>query len=429
MSLPEDRIDQWLSYIETLAPVEIDLGLKNMRLMLERMSLQEPSFKTILVAGTNGKGSCVEFLRNYFKEQGYKVGAYTSPHLFRFHERIRIKDNFVTDEELLDAFKSIEALRGDIPLTFFEFTTLSCFKIFHESDIEYAILEVGLGGRLDATNALDPFACLITGISIDHTQWLGKDLDSIGREKAGIFRDHIPAVFGGKHLPHSVMELAKKNSLYFNSYGTEYSVSKKPDGFYHYKHIDGYKLSFKLPNFGGKEQALNVASCLTLARLITDQIPFNEFNFIKAIDDSDILGRFTKNKHHNRNWYFDVAHNEESAVNLFNNVFNENNENKDGKTIAIFSLMGDKNIERVTELFLSQIDQWILYQVDNERSMKIDELNNFFSHHKAQLHIANSLQDCIELALKNTTAEDRIIVFGSFYLIGPLMKQLGYNLN
>ena len=426
MSLPEDRIDHWLSYIETLAPVEIDLGLKNMRLMLERMSLQKPSFKTILVAGTNGKGSCVEFLRNYFKEQGCMVGAYTSPHLFHFHERIRIKDNLVSDEELIDTFKSIEALRGNVPLTFFEFTTLSCFKIFHESDIEYAILEVGLGGRLDATNAIDPFACLITGISIDHTQWLGKDLESIGREKAGIFRDHVPAVFGGTHLPNSIMELAKKYSLDFNSYGNEFSVSKQLDGKYQYKHIDGYKLSFKLPNFGGKEQALNVASCLSLARLISDEIPFNELNFIKAIDNSNVLGRLTKDKHHNRSWYFDVAHNEESAINLFKNVFNENIQ---GKTIAIFSLMSDKNIERVTELFLSQIDHWILYEVKNERSMKKDDLKNFFSLNKAPLDIANTLQECIEHAIKNTTADDRIIVFGSFYLIGPLMKQLGYNLN
>ena len=203
------RLADWLRWQESLHPSEIELGLERVGTLFGRLGLR-PAPLVITVGGTNGKGSCVAMLDAILRGAGYRVGRYTSPHLARYNERICVDGREVGDERLMQAFQRIEDARGDLPLTYFEYGTLAAFEVFSREILDAAILEVGLGGRLDAVNVVDADVALVTTVGIDHTAWLGGDRDAIGREKAGIFRARRPAVFGGTDPPAALLKAASE---------------------------------------------------------------------------------------------------------------------------------------------------------------------------------------------------------------------------
>ncbi len=198
-------LDQWLQWQESLDPTRVELGLGRVRAVWQRLYEMPPPFAVITVGGTNGKGSCVAMLASILGAAGYRVGAYTSPHLLRYTERIRIDGQEVDATRMCEAFERVDRARGDVALTYFEFGTLAAFSVFMDAGLDVAVLEVGLGGRLDAVNLLDPDVAMITSVGIDHVDWLGPDRESIGREKAGIFRGDRPAVYGEADVPASVV--------------------------------------------------------------------------------------------------------------------------------------------------------------------------------------------------------------------------------
>ena len=197
------QLDEWLARLETYSPQEIDLGLERVELLLDRLALDLPN-TVIHVAGTNGKGSSVALLEALLRTTGKRVGCYTSPHLNRYNERIRVDGCDVADSEIIAAFEEVEARRQDVPLTYFEFGTLAALLVFAEQQVDIAVLEVGLGGRLDAVNAVEPTASLITNISLDHCDWLGNNVEDIAREKAGIMRSNKPVVFAAPDMPKAI---------------------------------------------------------------------------------------------------------------------------------------------------------------------------------------------------------------------------------
>ena len=206
--LPDSApLSDWLSWLETCSPNEIELGLERVEVVLERLGLDSPEH-LLLIAGTNGKGSCVAMTQALLLASGVSVGAYTSPHVARFNERIVVNHTEVTDNQIIAAFERVEIARVDVPLTYFEYGTLAAMVVFAAAKLQVWVLEVGMGGRLDATNVLDPTAAIITNVSLDHCEWLGNDIESIATEKAGVMRKGAPVVFGAEKVPKAVLARA-----------------------------------------------------------------------------------------------------------------------------------------------------------------------------------------------------------------------------
>jgi len=245
-----DSLQGWLKWQESLHPLTIDLGLERAARVFRSLNPQGVKPPTITVAGTNGKGSCVAYLDSIYRAQGYRVGAYTSPHILRYNERIKIDGQPVADEVISAAFARIEAVRGDTSLSYFEFGTLAALDIFWRAGVDVQLLEVGLGGRLDAVNIVDPDVALISSICIDHVEWLGGTREAIGREKAGIFRADTPAVVGDPEPPQSLLQTAKDKRAQLYCLGKHFRYEKQAMGWQWL--ADNYQIS-SLPEPGGND--------------------------------------------------------------------------------------------------------------------------------------------------------------------------------
>ena len=226
---PTDDLDTWLRWLETLSPREIDLGLDRVSRVLDRLALPRPRL-VVSVAGTNGKGSSVALLHALFRESGESTGAYTSPHIRHYAERVRINDAAATEADLVAAFAAVETVRGDTPLTYFEFGTLAALWLFAREGLNVWLLEVGLGGRLDAVNAIDPDACLITNVSLDHQEWLGDTIDAIAAEKAGVMRSGVPVVYAEAEPPSAISAAARHIGARLRVAGQDYQWRRDTDG-------------------------------------------------------------------------------------------------------------------------------------------------------------------------------------------------------
>ena len=224
-----DSLADWLAWQETLHPNAIDLGLDRLQRTLDRLRWQRPACPVITVAGTNGKGSCVALTARILGEAGYRVGTFTSPHLLRYNERIAIDGVDVSDEALVAAFERIDAARGEDTLTFFEFNAAAALLVFADAHPDAVVLEVGMGGRLDAVNVVDADVALVTSIDLDHCEWLGRDREAIGREKAGIFRAGRPAIFGSRDMPASIRESAQQVAADLQQLGRDFDWVRSGD--------------------------------------------------------------------------------------------------------------------------------------------------------------------------------------------------------
>jgi dihydrofolate synthase/folylpolyglutamate synthase len=228
--MPLESLGDWLKYIETLRPNENDFSLDRIRPLYKELIEGKFAENTVIVGGTNGKGTTVEFLQELTKSQGLRVGSYTSPHLFNFNERIRLDGNPVTDCQIIQAFKKIEKKRGSTRLTYFDFATLGAFIIFSEAQLDVAILEIGIGGRFDPVNLVSPDISILTNVDLDHQNWLGKTTEEIGKEKSAIFRENKPAILGQNNLPNSVKEEAKRMDAYLFELGEDFRIELTKTG-------------------------------------------------------------------------------------------------------------------------------------------------------------------------------------------------------
>ncbi|MGD8886715.1 MAG: bifunctional tetrahydrofolate synthase/dihydrofolate synthase, partial [Gammaproteobacteria bacterium] len=338
-------LDQWLRWQESLHPTEIDLGLDRVQQVLQRMELPAPSFTIISVAGTNGKGSCVAMLDAIYRAAGYKVGTYTSPHIKRYNERIAINGQSVSDDALCRMFERVDQCRGDVSLTYFEFGTLAAIGLLHEAQIDVALLEVGLGGRLDAVNILDADLAMITRIGLDHQAWLGDNRDAVALEKAGIARAHRPTVCGDPEPPETLIHYLEElqSPLYLVNRDFNYHIAD--NGRWQWCHSDRSFSDLPLPALRGDFQLLNAASVLMAVELLEAALPLKAAAIGDGLRSVSLPGRFQVIDG-NVTIIVDVAHNPQSAEALAATLRNWPGQ---GKTRGVFAVLKDKDVAGILQ--------------------------------------------------------------------------------
>ncbi|MEE8427176.1 MAG: bifunctional tetrahydrofolate synthase/dihydrofolate synthase [Woeseiaceae bacterium] len=414
------QLTDWLALLETLSPHEIDLGLERVHAVLGKLDLKTPQF-VLHVAGTNGKGSSVAMLQSLLVESGVSVGAYTSPHVFRFNERICIDAAQASDEQIVAAFEHVEAVRGDVPLTYFEFGTLAALVVFDKAGVDAVILEVGMGGRLDAVNAVEPDAGLITNVSLDHCDWLGNDIDSIAFEKAGIMRKGKPIVFGVADVPASLARHASDIGAEMIVAGRDYTWAGAADGSWSWQGRRTQLASLRPPSLAGDFQIDNAAGVLALAEAAGWE-SFLQTDVVNAAFARPRLDGRLQIVRTNVEWLLDVAHNPAAAGVLASSMRARATR---GKTIAIVAMLDDKDVAGVIAPLRDIVEHWIAVTADSPRAIEAGELARQIANlNDAGCLSADSLQQAMDSARALATPEDRILVTGSFYIVGPALRSL-----
>ncbi len=414
-------LDDWLAFISTQHRRGIDLGLERVAAVLRRMELGQPVFRIVTVGGTNGKGSCVAMLAAILRAAGYRVGAYTSPHLGAYNERVRIGDAPAGDAELCEAFARVEAARGETPLTYFEFGTLAAFDLFQRGAVEIAVLEVGLGGRLDAVNVLDADVALITSVDIDHTDWLGPDRESIGREKAGIFRAARPAVCADPMPPRSVVDAATQLGTRLYRFGADFGFTAQAAG-WSWWGPSGSRAGLPVPAIPGAIQLRNAAAVLMVLDLLAPRFGVNQAQVRAGLLEVELPGRFQTLPGRPLR-VLDVAHNPEAARNLAENL---RRQPVSGRTFAVVAMLRDKPVAEVLRVLAGVVDEWHVSGLDCPRGASADEMLGFLRAagvtQGAQAHA--DVAAAYAAACARAGTDDRVLVFGSFHTVGAILHPL-----
>jgi len=397
-------LQKWLSWQEQLHWQSIDLGLERCQIIAERLDLLKPDFKIITVAGTNGKGSSVVMLENIYKSNGYIVGRYTTPHLLKYNERIVINGKMIADQEICEAFENIEEKRGEVSLTSFEYSTLAAVWLFEKYKVDVAILEVGMGGRLDAVNIWDADAALITAIDIDHAAFLGNDRETIAKEKAGILRPNQIAVCSDPNPPQSLLEYAKQLGV-----SLKYNLELNEEYKKQLSHLPTYQLQ-------------NAAGVLQLIELFNKIIPTNENKIKEGLQNFKWAGRFQKIAAPFE-CIVDVAHNPQGAKVLKEALQNQPCQ---GETFALVGMLNDKDILNTLKEMLPIIDHWNVADLKGERGEKAIVLEK----HLRDLGITNiqtysTVWEGYQNLLLKLNPLDRLIIFGSFFTVAAILEQIG----
>lgn len=411
-------LSDWLAWQETLHPSTIALGLDRVAVVKDRLALTQPAPVVITVGGTNGKGSCVAMLEAIYRAAGYRTGAYTSPHLLRYNERIRVNGVDVDDDELCASFARIDDARGDISLTYFEFGTLAALEIFARTDLDVAILEVGLGGRLDAVNIVDADVALITTIGIDHTEYLGPDRESIGFEKAGILRADRPAVCGDPDPPQSLRNYAQQLNATLYCYQRDFRVQVQAEG-WTWSGLGQSRPGMPQPRMRGEYQLQNAASVLAVVQLLQEKLPAAQSHIREGLSSALVPGRFqylpTKVP-----TILDVAHNPHAAEALAQTLRAQTIQ---GRTLAVFGMLKDKDIAGVVRALAPCVAEWHCISLPGPRGAQAWELATMLQAGSVSglVILHSDIEDAYAAATAAACAQDRIVVFGSFYTVAGLL--------
>ncbi|MDH4127027.1 MAG: bifunctional folylpolyglutamate synthase/dihydrofolate synthase [Gammaproteobacteria bacterium] len=408
---------RWLALLETLSPQEIVLGLERVETMLQRLQLRMP--ETVFhVAGTNGKGSSVAMLEALLRTTGKRVGCYTSPHLRRYNERIRVDGLDASDAEITAAFADIEALRDGLPLTYFEFGTLAALLVFAQSQVEIAVLEIGMGGRLDAVNAVQPTASLITNIALDHCAWLGATVEAIAAEKAGIMRAGKPIVFGATELPQAILATASSLGAVLLAAQRDYSWSVHGSS-WSWRGIKCELRDLDWPSLPGLMQIQNAAGVLAVLEAAGFDGLLDAANVKQAFSGLRVPGRMQEI---GTRWILDVAHNPAAATALAATLEARAH---CGRTIVIIGMLDDKDVAGFVAPLAAIADQWIAVTALSSRAIPAKELARRVANatDKACL-VATGLGAALERATQLAGDGDRILVTGSFYVVGAALEAL-----
>ena len=406
--------------MEAHHPRQIELGLERVAAVAVRLTLDFSGGKVITVGGTNGKGSCVAFLEAILRAAGYRVGAYTSPHLLRYNERVRIDGVAVSDAELCEAFCAVHAALGDISLTYFEFGTLAALWLFQRARLDVVILEVGLGGRLDAVNIIDPDVAVLTSIDLDHQDWLGADRESIGAEKAGIFRAQKPAICADANPPRSVIDTAQKLGADFYRVGSAFEYAERTS-FWCWS-------STQLPRRGAYDNlpmpSLPLPSAAAaLAALHCLALPVATDAIVNGLRTADLAGRFQHIVRGEVEVILDVGHNPHAARWLAQRLAQTRT---DGRTLAVFAMMADKDMAAVIAALKASIDTWYIGALaDNPRAATVDTVTaKLHAAGIAEIVVASTVVDAYDSAIAQAQAGDRILVFGSFFTVAAVLAHI-----
>lgn len=425
----------WLSYIESLHPKSIAMGLGRVKQVIARLKLQ-PKFTIITVAGTNGKGSTCAMLEQIYRQAGYQVGCYTSPHLLRYNERVRVNGAEVADADLCAAFAAIEQARNDdihkvIQLTYFEVATLAAVWHFMQANIDVAILEIGLGGRLDAVNAFEPDAAIVTSVDLDHMEFLGDTREKIGFEKAGVFRAGIPAICGDNEPPQSLIEHAQQIHADLKCINHSFSYQLEGENWQYF--LNGKpRYALPLPALKGTYQLNNASCAITAVESLQSKLPVTQDAIIRALQQVTLAGRFqTVAMHTNGSAkvILDVAHNPHAARALLDNL--KASRQTQGKTIAVFAMLADKDIKAVIDTVKGEINSWYIAGIDHVRGAPAQELAALLATilPDVQPKVFDSIAQAYAQACIDMTENDKIIVFGSFFTVSNVMQVIEQSTN
>jgi dihydrofolate synthase/folylpolyglutamate synthase len=419
-------LPHWLAYIERQHPQSIAMGLERVREVAGRMGLMRPAKKVITVGGTNGKGSTVAFIEAAARAAGWSVGAYTSPHLLAYNERVRIDGREASDDALVAGFEAVEAARGDTPLTYFEYGTLCALWLFQRSRPDLAILEVGLGGRLDAVNIVDPDVAVITTVDLDHQDWLGNDREAIGQEKAGIARAWKPLVLGEDDPPASVLRHAyavgasavRANCDFFFEL---MPVAGNEEPRWRWREV-GWEVELPLPRLAAPAQLRNAATAIAALRALHRPVP--KAAIAQGIATAHVPGRMQRFEREHVTIVLDVAHNPQAAGELAQWLLANP---IPGRTFAVFAALGDKDLHGVVAALNGQVDGWLLAGIDDAgpRGLAVGD----FAHRLAGTAAADgaayaTAREALPAALEQAAPGDRILVFGSFHTVAAALQVL-----
>lgn len=410
----------WLDQQQKSHPSAIDLDLTRVRSVAQRMGLLPPRYRVVTVAGTNGKGSTVAYLDGLFRGYGRRTGRFTSPHLVRYNERICIDGVEAHDADLIAAFERIEAARGATTLTFFEYNALAALDLFARAPVDVAVLEVGLGGRLDATNIVDADVGVVCSIGLDHVDWLGDSLEQIGREKAGIFRHGRPAVLGLQPMPGSVWKVIGELGAQPVAPGQQYQVRVHSDSW------DFECGSLKLaglprPALAGEHQVGNAAAALAAVVAGGFGIRLDHAGVSAALRGVRVPGRFQRVAGEVE-WVLDVAHNVQAAETLRDNL---RRLPRPRRTLAVCGILGDKDIRGITSKLATEVDAWILAALEGARAVSTQQIADALPPNASVLAQANCVANACRTARAAARPGDRVLVFGSFLTVGPALEFLG----
>ena len=414
------RLDDWLAWQSTLHPREIELGLERVTEVWRRLRPEGLSSPVVTVAGTNGKGSCVAMLEAIFRHAGYRVGAYTSPHLQRYNERIRIDGALVTDARLCQAFQRVDQTRQERALTYFEFGTLAALDIFAQEALDLVILEVGLGGRLDAVNIIDPDVALITTVDLDHSDWLGTTREEIGFEKAGIMRAGRPVVLAAE-MPESVYRHAGQLGARVLCAGRDFRVEPHANGFAWKGGTHSYA-ALPQPSLPGDVQVQNAAAVLMVCECLSEHLPVSRSAIDRTLIELQVPGRFQVLPG-TPSIILDVAHNPQAIQSLRDNLTRQSIA---GRLHAVFGILSDKDLSSIVRIISPLIASWHLVDTPGPRGQSADRLRDRMS----ALGIGENLFSCGSLSRAMGSAgrladgQDAILVFGSFLVVGEFLENL-----
>lgn len=429
-------LHEWLDYIERQHPQSIDMGLERVGRVAQRMELKRPAERVITVAGTNGKGSTVAFIEAIARAAGWKTGAYTSPHLLAYNERVRIDGADASDADLVAAFEAVEAARvagpdeehAGVPLTYFEFGTLAALWLFARGGLDLAIFEVGLGGRLDATNLVDADVAVITTVDLDHQDWLGPDRETIGLEKAGIARPWKPLVLGEDDPPASVLRHAYAIGASAIRAGCDFffdDLGKTADtgdvDSWRWREV-GFALDLPRPALAAPAQIRNAATAVAALRALPGELP--EAAYAAGITAARLPGRLQRFDRDGIEWRVDVAHNPQAARELAHWL---DATPVDGRTLAVFAALADKDLLGIVEALGDRIDRWHLAGLLASGPRGLDapafaqRLNGTGA---AQAPTHADVRAAMDAVRAEAQPGDRVLVFGSFHTAAAALRVL-----
>ena len=422
-----NSLNAWLDWQSTLNPAEIDLGLDRIAGVLQGMGLANQfECPLIMVAGTNGKGSTVSLLESIASSAGLKAACYTSPHIIRYNERIKINGEDIDDDSLCQSFERIDQARGEIALTYFEFGTLAAIDLFMRAEPDLVIMEIGLGGRLDAVNVMEPDVSVITSIAVDHTDWLGDNREDIAREKAGIMREHKPVICAEPDVPDSLLEVAKQKSTDFFQLNQQYKVEPLSSAEWSLQSPFGNMQNLPRPALQGEFQMANAATAIVALQALQARFVIDSEHIRQGLLNVQLRGRF-ETLYDQPLVITDVAHNPHAVDSL---VAQLQSQTVKGVTRIVIAMLADKPVDEVLSLLLPVADYWYsagLETASRGLSAQImsDKIEHLLNENESLAQPSLDVKLCPELtvkaaidaAMRDADPQDRIVILGSFYTV------------
>ncbi|MEN5202746.1 bifunctional tetrahydrofolate synthase/dihydrofolate synthase [Pseudomonas wadenswilerensis] len=421
--MTQRTLGDWLAHLEQLHPTAIDMGLERSQQVAARLGLGQPAPRVITVTGTNGKGSTCAFVAALLRAQGLKVGVYSSPHLLRYNERVQINGAEAGDEQLCEAFAAVEAARGEISLTYFEAGTLAAFWLFKQAALDAVVLEVGLGGRLDTVNIVDADLALVTSIGVDHSDYLGDTRELVAFEKAGIFREGKPALCGDLNPPQPLLDKARSLHSPLFLRGRDFDLAST-DRYWQWRGVNARGEVVELQDLPLLELPMENAALALQAYLLLD-LPWDAGQIAEALRSTSMVGRLDRRAF---TWQgkpltilMDVGHNPHAAEYLAQRLAARPLQ---GKRLAVFGLLADKDLEGVIKPLQQQVQAWAVAPLDTARSRPVAELQAALTNLGAVVQSYASVAAALEGQCAQATADDEILLFGSFFCVGEALQWL-----